>query len=193
MFSQLAFFLQSYNMYEKSRTEKLRFFVNDSINFVNNFSFPKNYLYTFLSNFAKLPGNLESMAEILCWRQLFFLPIFQHLNCSNFWTTCPIWMNKSSLESYYVVVFKYYAFDHFSCLFCWGQQFFIDFRKNMSGGINHVQGISASKIRWKMFFRKNLIIKKIYLHQQKMSGNNANFFDIFKELLNSFFTPSLNH
>ena len=81
----------------------------------------------------------------------------------------------------------------FHVLFCWGQQFFIDFRKNMSGGINHVQGISASKIRWKMFFRKNLIIKKIYLHQQKMSGNNANFFDILKELLNSFFTPSLNH
>ena len=129
MFSQLAFFLQSYNMYEKSRTEKLRFFVNDSINFVNNFSFPKNYLYTFLSNFAKLPGNLESMAEILCWRQLFFLPIFQHLNCSNFWTTCPIWMNKSSLESYYVVVFKYYAFDHFSCAFLLRSAVFHRFQK----------------------------------------------------------------
>ena len=52
------------------------------------------------------------MAEISCWRQP---PNAQYLNGSNFWATCLICMNNPSLESYYVVLFKYYAFDHFSC------------------------------------------------------------------------------
>ena len=51
------------------------------------------------------------MAEISCWCQLF---VFQHLSGSNFWITCPTWMNNLSSERYYVFVFKYYTFDHFS-------------------------------------------------------------------------------
>ena len=46
--------------------------------------------------------DLQGMTEIFCWRQLFFS------------ATGPIWMNNPSLESYYVVVFKYYPFDHLS-------------------------------------------------------------------------------
>ena len=45
----------------------------------------------------------------------FLSPNFQPLNGSNFWNTCPIWIINPSLESYYVAVFKYYAFDHLSC------------------------------------------------------------------------------
>ena len=63
---------------------------------------------------------------------VFSSPNFQPLNGSNFWTSCPIWINNPSLESYYVFVFKFYAFDH------------------------HVQGINISKIRGKIFFSKNL-------------------------------------
>ena len=48
------------------------------------------------------------MIEISCWYQLFFL------NGCNFWTTCPSWMNNSSLENYCVVFFKL-AFENPSC------------------------------------------------------------------------------
>ena len=45
-------------------------------------------------------------------------------------------MNIPSLENNYVIVFKYYAFEHLSCdIFGDVSIFFIDFRKNTSYGI----------------------------------------------------------
>ena len=41
-------------------------------------------------------------------------------------------MNNPSLESYHVVLFKCYAFDHFSCDFLLTSAFFIYFMKNTS-------------------------------------------------------------
>lgn len=59
--------------------------------------------------------------------------------------------------------------------------------KKFKKWVNHVQGISSSKIRWKMFSMKIYIfIKKIRLHQQNMKANDALIFYISKELLNSF-------
>ena len=51
-----------------------------------------------------------SMAEMSCWHQRFCLPT---LNGSNFPITYSIWVNNS-LESYYTIVLKYYAFDQLS-------------------------------------------------------------------------------
>ena len=50
------------------------------------------------------------------WGRITPLKVYlKFLNSSNFRSTCPIWMNDPSLESYYVGVFKYCAFDHLSC------------------------------------------------------------------------------
>lgn len=57
---------------------------------------------------------------------------FKPFNGSNIWTTDPVSMNNPSLESYHVVLFKCYAFDHFSCDFLLTSAFFIYFMKNTS-------------------------------------------------------------
>ena len=44
-------------------------------------------------------------------------------------------MNNPSLENNYVIVCKYYSFEHVSCDIWWCKHFFIDFRKNSSCGI----------------------------------------------------------
>ena len=62
-----------------------------------------------------VPGVYEGCDWNFLLTSAFSASNFQPLNGSNFWTTCPIWMSNSSLESYYVVVFKYYAFEHLSC------------------------------------------------------------------------------
>ena len=41
----------------------------------------------FKNNKTVKPGCSQDMTEISCWRQS---PNFQHLNGSNFWTTCPL-------------------------------------------------------------------------------------------------------
>ena len=129
------------------------------------------------------------MAEISCWRHHFYLPVFKHLNGSNFWTTCPVWINNPLMESYYVVninnmclttfhviflltsaVFhqfqEKYVMRHqwtaFHPLWCFWYTYwppmdyeYVDLSKAKKG-VDHVKGISGSKVRGKMFFCKNL-------------------------------------
>ena len=139
---------------------------------------------------------LKFLAEVS-----FFLS--QPLDGSNFRTTCLIWMNNLSLEIYYVVVFKYYVFDHISCdIFARACNF-----SSISGKIHHVasfnpiqlylmtinvisvcrslkklktegwnlfRGSVVQKLEKKCFSVKIwIIIKKICLYQQKINGNNV--------------------
>ena len=62
---------------------------------------------------------------------------------SNFWIICPIWMNNSSLESCYVVLFKYYAIEHHSCGTCAHVSYF----SVISGKIRHV---ASFNIIWRL-------------------------------------------
>ena len=92
-------------------------------------------------------------------------------------------MNNLSLESYYVAVFKYYAFDHLSFDIFAGFSSF----SSISGKIE--EGSAVQKLEEKSFPVKIwIIVKKIWLSQQKMNGNDAIIFYILKEQLNSFQT-----
>ena len=76
------------------------------------FHFLKFSFYTF-TLFIAILQNFRAWGRGWVWPKLvgdvrFFISQF-----SNF----LIWMNNPSLESYYVAVFKYYAFYHFSCNF----------------------------------------------------------------------------
>ena len=129
-----------------------------------------------------------------------------------------------SLESYYVVVFQYNAFDHLVCdiftdisSFHWFQEKYfichhptpfnfvwyfwytywppmwyqyVDLSKSWKNeGSTMLSGPMVQKLEEKCFSVKIwIIIIKICLHQQKMNVNDAIFFDILKEQLNSFKT-----
>ena len=69
----------------------LWFFVNNS---KPTFHFLKLSFTYFLAISQNLRAWRQGMTEISCWCQLLRIPIFQHLNGSNFWTTFPIWMNN---------------------------------------------------------------------------------------------------
>ena len=62
---------------------------------------------------------------------------------SHFWIICPIWMNNPSLESCYVVLFKYYATEHHSCDTCVHVSYF----SVISGKIRHV---ASFNIIWRL-------------------------------------------
>ena len=73
---------------------------------------------------------------------------------SHFWIICPIWMNNPSLESCYVVLFKYYAIEHHSCDTCAHVSYF----SVISGKIRHVASF-------------NLIWRLIAKFSEKKIGN----------------------
>ena len=72
------------------------------------------FSFTYFAKFPYLGGSVGCGWNFLL-ASAFSSLNFQPLNGFNFWTTCLIWINKPSLESYCVVVFKYYAFEHVLC------------------------------------------------------------------------------
>ena len=114
----------------------------------------------FLEVFSKIFGKssvLNLCVKFECWKR------FQNFRAwgmgggggvSHFWIICPIWMNNSSLESCYVVLFKYYAIEHHSCDTCARVSYF----SVISGKIRHVASF-------------NLIWRLIAKFSEKKIGN----------------------
>ena len=157
------------------------------------------------------------MFEGVCNVWLIFLTdinifISEPLNCSNSWTTFPVLMNNSLLESYYVVVFTFYAFGHLSCDIYGDVSSFYLFHENryfmwhLLTPFNpiwyfwytycppmcyqFVELSRSTKIRGQPCFSVKIwiISKKLCLSQQKMTGNDVMLFWIFwkKNLIITF-------
>ena len=111
-------------------------------------------------------GGFVGYGWISCWRQA---PNFQPFNGSNFWTTCLNWINNPNIQPHSILldVFRIRT-GHHGWSVCRSLKKLKNERSAMFRGsaIQTLEEILFSVRIW-------IIIKKIYLHQQKMNGNDA--------------------